>query len=171
MPAIRRRIGIVGQGASLFPGTLRENIALGLPISDATILECLALAGIRAEVEAMPLGLGTVVGDANPMFSGGQVQRLLFARALASRPKIVLLDEASSALDPAAQAMITRSLRALGISILAVAHRLETLQACDRLYVMDRGTIVQHGTFAALANRPGLFSDLLESGQFSTDAE
>lgn len=171
MPAIRRRIGIVGQGASLFPGTLRENIALGLPISDATILECLALAGIRAEVEAMPLGLGTVVGDANPMFSGGQVQRLLFARALASRPKIVLLDEASSALDPAAQAMITRSLRALGISILAVAHRLETLQACDRLYVMDRGTIVQHGTFAALANRPGLFSDLLESGQFPTDAD
>ncbi|MCA3641141.1 MAG: ATP-binding cassette domain-containing protein [Methylobacterium sp.] len=169
MPAIRRRIGIVGQGASLFPGTLRDNIALGLRLSDAAILDCLALAGMRAEVEALPLGLGTVMGDTNPIFSGGEVQRLLFARALASRPKILLLDEATNALDPAAQAVITRSLRARGISILAVAHRLETLQACDRLYVMDRGAIVQHGTFTALARRPGLFAALLAAGQFSSE--
>lgn len=169
MQAIRQRIGIVGQGASLFPGTLRDNIALGLPLTDQAILECLALAGMRAEVEAMPLGLGTVVGDTNPMFSGGQVQRLLFARALASRPKLIVLDEATSALDAAAQAIITNALRALGITILAVAHRLETLQACDRIYVMDRGAIVQHGTFTTLASQPGLFATLLASGQFGSE--
>lgn len=163
MRAMRQRIGIVGQGACLFPGTLRENINLGLELADERLWDCLVQAGIDQDIAAMPLGLGTIIGDTNAMLSGGQVQRLLFARALAAEPRLIVLDEATSALDPAAQAIITRTIRRLGISVIAVAHRLETLRACDRIYVLDRGTIVQHGTFDALAEAPGLFATFLHS--------
>jgi ABC-type bacteriocin/lantibiotic exporter with double-glycine peptidase domain len=163
MPAMRRRIGIVGQGASLFPGSLRENVTLGLVLSDAQIWEALRLAGVDRDIAAMPLALGTVIGDTNPMLSGGQVQRLLFARALAAEPKLIILDEATSALDTAAQAIITKTIRGLGISVVAVAHRLETLASCDRIYVLGDGRIVQRGSFTELAAMPGVFADALHS--------
>ena len=162
MPSIRRRIGIVGQGASLFPGSLRDNIAMGASLNDAEIWESLRLAGVDRDIAAMPLGLGTVIGDTNPMLSGGQVQRLLFARAVATRPKLIVLDEATSALDIAAQAKVTASIRALGITVIAVAHRLETLDACDCIHVLDRGRIVQRGRFSDLAKQSGTFSDMLQ---------
>ncbi len=161
MAAMRRRIGIVGQGASLFPGTLRDNVALGAGLRDAEIWESLRLAGVAADIAAMPLGLGTVIGDTNPMLSGGQVQRLLFARAIATRPKLMILDEATSALDPVAQATVTRTIRALGITVIAVAHRLETLQSCDCIYMLERGRIVEKGSFAELAGHDGPFSAML----------
>lgn len=163
MRRMRQRIGIVGQGANLFPGTLRDNVSLGLALSDAEIWECLRMAGVNREIGALPLGLGTLVGDSNPMFSGGQIQRLLFARALALRPKLIILDEATSAIDPETQAAITRTIRGLGITIIAVAHRLETLRDCDRIYVLDRGRVVQVGTFEALARDAGRFGRLLEA--------
>lgn len=161
MAAMRRRIGIVGQGASLFPGTLRDNVALGSGLPDAEIWESLRLAGIDRDISAMPLGLGTVIGDTNPMLSGGQVQRLLFARAIATRPKLMILDEATSALDPAAQATVTRTIRALGTTVIAVAHRLETLRDCDCIHVLERGRIVEKGSFDELAGRDGPFAAML----------
>ncbi|HEV2553517.1 MAG TPA: ATP-binding cassette domain-containing protein [Bosea sp. (in: a-proteobacteria)] len=161
MAALRRRIGIVGQGASLFPGTLRDNVALGAGLRDAEIWDSLRLAGIDRDIAAMPLGLGTVIGDTNPMLSGGQVQRLLFARAIATRPKLVILDEATSALDPAAQATVTNTIRELGITVIAVAHRLETLQSCDCIYMLERGRIVEKGGFDELASGSGPFAAML----------
>jgi ABC-type multidrug transport system fused ATPase/permease subunit len=171
MAAMRRRIGIVGQGATLFPGTLRENVALGLPLSDKAIWEALGLAGMEVDVSNMPLGLSTIIGDTDQLLSGGQVQRLLFARAIAARPRLVVLDEATSALDPAAQATITRSLKQLGVSILAVAHRLETLRECDSICVLDGGEIVQHGSFEELSSAGGPFRSLLCAGQFAKTAQ
>jgi ABC-type bacteriocin/lantibiotic exporter with double-glycine peptidase domain len=149
MREVRRRIGIVGQGARLFPGTVRENICMGLAMSEAEVWQALERAGMDKDVAAMPLGLDTLIGDTNPMFSGGQVQRLLFARAIASRPLLIILDEATSALDPLAQAVVTHTIRELGVTVIAVAHRIETLRDCDRIYRVADGKVALCAPLAA----------------------
>jgi ABC-type bacteriocin/lantibiotic exporter with double-glycine peptidase domain len=165
MRQARQRIGVVGQGARLFPGTLRDNVCLGTSLPDDQIWTYLDMAGVGREIAALPLGLGTIVGDNNQMFSGGQIQRILLARALAMRPKLIVLDEATSAIDSATQADVIKEIRGLGITVIAVAHRLETLKACDRVYVLDRGRIVQAGTYAGLVEESGRFRQLVEAAR------
>lgn len=159
--SLRRQIGVVGQNAGLFAGSLRSNITLGDAHPDERIWRALRLAGIEEDVRRLPLGLSTIIGDGTPTLSGGQVQRLLVARAIVGDPPIVILDEATSALDPRAQAVVTAGLKQCRVTVISVAHRLETLLHCDRIYVMERGRIVEQGSPVELARASGPFSRLM----------
>ena len=112
----------------------------------------------------MPMGMLTMITP-NAM-SQSQLQRLLIARALVGAPKVLFLDEATSALDNTAQEAITRTIDELGSTRVVIAHRLSTIRRADRIYVLDRGRIVQSGTFDELAGQDGLFRTLM-AGQVS----
>ncbi|MCG6121467.1 MAG: ATP-binding cassette domain-containing protein [Microvirga sp.] len=159
--AVRRQIGVVGQSGQLFPGTLLENIALGARLSEEDAWRALEHAAMDDEVRALPLGLSTPIGDAGSVFSGGQVQRLLIARALAQAPRIVVLDEATSALDPAREARVAAALNGLKATTITVAHRLDTIRDCDCIHVLDAGRIVERGTYQQLVAKGGVFAGLV----------
>ncbi len=159
--AVRRQIGIVGQAGRLFPGTLLDNIAAGLPLSQQEAWEALSIAALDDDVRQMPLGLATPIGDADPVLSTGQVQRLLIARAVAQRPKILILDEATSALDPATEARVAAALDALQATVISVAHRLETLAHCDVIHVLEAGRIVEAGSFSNLQASGGALAAMV----------
>lgn len=161
--AIRRQIGVVGQAGRLFPGTLFENISAGLKLSEADVWAAVRLAALEADIRALPLGLSTPIGDAEPILSMGQIQRVLLARALAHRPSLVVLDEATSALDPAAEAHVAASIDGLNATVITVAHRLDTVRRCDRIYVLKDGRIVESGSFDQLAASHGILSEFLSA--------
>jgi ABC-type bacteriocin/lantibiotic exporter with double-glycine peptidase domain len=165
--AIRRQIGVVGQAGRLFPGTLFENISAGLKLSDEEAWEAVRLAALEQDMRALPLGLSTPIGDAEPILSMGQIQRVLLARALAHRPALIVLDEATSALDPAAEAHVAASIDSLRATVVTVAHRLDTVKACDRIYVMQDGRIIESGTFDELVMSKGLLADFLSADERS----
>jgi len=158
---LRRRIGTVLQGGKLWAGDLLSNIAGAHAISVETAWEAARRAGLERDVEAMPMGLYTVVGEGLSTLSGGQRQRLLIARALVSDPRILLLDEATSALDNVAQATVLKELSALRATRIVIAHRLDTVRDADRIVVLDRGRVVQEGTFGQLAAESGPFRAML----------
>jgi ABC-type bacteriocin/lantibiotic exporter with double-glycine peptidase domain len=159
---LRSRIGTVLQGWRLWPGDIFSNIAASsnLPIDAAR--EAARLSGLEADIEAMPMGMYTVVGDGDSTLSGGQRQRVLIARAIVNRPRILLLDEATSALDNVSQAAVQEGLANLDCTRLVIAHRLSTIRAADSIIVLDQGRIVQKGMFDELAAAPGVFADLLQ---------
>lgn len=158
---LSRQVGTVLQHGQLFPGSIFENIrgATALTLDEAW--EVADLAGIGDELRCLPMGLHTLIGEAGAGLSGGQVQRLLIARALAARPAILVLDEATSALDGPTQARIFDTLANLAPTRIVVAHRLSTLARADRIYVLDRGRIVDSGSFRELAGRDGPFRELI----------
>ena len=151
----------VVQSHRLTPGDLFTNITGGAPqftLDDAW--EAARQAGLDAEIRQMPMGMYTVVSEAEGTLSGGQRQRLMIARAIVAKPRILLFDEATSALDNATQSKVTESLARLKATRIVVAHRLTTIAGADRIYVLDRGKVVQQGTYEELMRQPGLFSDL-----------
>ncbi len=159
--AVRRQCGVVLQSGSLMAGDIRDNIAVGGRYRDDEIWDAAEMAGLAADIRAMPMGLHTVVDETAQGLSGGQVQRLMVARALVSRPRIVLFDEATSALDNPTQQVVAEATRQLNATRIVVAHRLSTVQSADRIIVMDRGRIVQQGTYEQLLSQPeGLFATL-----------
>ncbi len=161
LQALRRQIGVVLQSHRLTPGDLFTNITGGAPqftLDDAW--EAARQAGLDAEIRQMPMGMYTVVSEAEGTLSGGQRQRLMIARAIVAKPRILLFDEATSALDNATQSKVTESLARLKATRIVVAHRLTTIAGADRIYVLDRGKVVQQGTYGELMRQPGLFSDL-----------
>ena len=162
---LRRKIGVVGQAGKLLPGSLFDNIALGKTITRAEAWHALRLAGLEEDVAQMPLGLATPIGDANPTLSGGQIQRVLLARAFASKPKLIVLDEATSALDPQAQRRVQGALEQSQATVISITHRLETLRNCNRIYVMDGGRVVECGDFQTLQSAGGLFAGLVNVEQ------
>ena len=107
------------------------------------------------------MGMYTLVGEGVSTLSGGQRQRVLIARSLVGKPRILLLDEATSALDNLSQAAVLASLEKLAATRLVIAHRLSTVRHADRIVVMERGRIVQQGTFRELAAAPGPFAAML----------
>jgi ATP-binding cassette subfamily C protein len=109
------------------------------------------------EIRAMPMGMDTMVTLNGGAFSGGQRQRMLIARALAGRPRILLLDEATSSLDNLSQRVITENLGQLGMTRVVVAHRLSTMVDADRILVVDRGRVIEEGTYDDLMSRQGHF--------------
>jgi ATP-binding cassette subfamily C protein len=155
---LRSRIGTVLQAGRLWEGDLYTNIvgAANLPVEAAW--EAARAAGLANDIEAMPMGIYTMVGEGLSTLSGGQRQRVLIARALVSSPSILLLDEATSALDNVSQATVLAALDKLAATRVLVAHRLSTVRDADRIVVLDRGRIVQQGTFARLAEAPGPFA-------------
>jgi ATP-binding cassette subfamily C protein len=122
--------------------------------------EAARMAGLDEDIKRMPMGMLTLVSEEGGTFSGGQRQRLLIARALAHKPRIVFFDEATSALDNATQEIVSRSLEKLNATRVVIAHRLSTIVHADRIYVLQDGRVVQSGTYGELIQQPGLFADL-----------
>jgi ATP-binding cassette subfamily C protein len=158
---LRKRIGTVLQGGRLWAGDLYTNIvgAANLPVEAAW--DAARAAGLADDIEAMPMGMYTMVSEGLSTLSGGQRQRVLIARALVARPAILLLDEATSALDNVSQRVVLDALEGLSATRIVVAHRLSTVRGADRIMVLDRGRVVQEGTFPELAAKPGLFAEML----------
>ena len=158
---LRSRVGTVLQGGKLWAGDILTNIVGAANVSADTAMEAAREAGLAADIEAMPMGLYTIMGEGLSTLSGGQRQRVLIARALVHKPKILLLDEATSALDNVSQATVLEGLARLKATRVVIAHRLNTVREADRIVVLDHGRIVQVGTFRQLAEQRGAFSAML----------
>ncbi|CAI2416311.1 RTX-I toxin determinant B [Serratia ficaria] len=141
-PALRREIGVVLQEDQLFRGSIADNLTLFAPQADMALLaECARLAQLSDEIARLPMGYQTLVGEMGGTLSAGQKQRLLLARALYKRPKLLLLDEATSHLDVTNEMRVSAALRQLGLPILLIAHRPETIASADRVIELRAGRI------------------------------
>jgi ABC-type bacteriocin/lantibiotic exporter with double-glycine peptidase domain len=158
--AVRRQMGVVLQNGRLMSGTIFQNIAGVSQLTMEGAWEAARMAGLDGDIEMMPMGMFTFLGEGSSTLSGGQRQRLMIARAIASRPRILLFDEATSALDNRTQAIVSSSLEALMATRIVIAHRLSTIMNADRIYVLDAGRVVQSGTYAELMELEGPFRDL-----------
>jgi NHLM bacteriocin system ABC transporter ATP-binding protein len=159
--AVRRQIGVVLQSSKLMPTDIYRNIIgshTTLTLNDAW--EAARMAGLDRDIKNMPMGMNTVVSEGGGTFSGGQRQRLMVARALVNRPRIVFFDEATSAMDNETQRTVTESLDAMQATRIVIAHRLSTIINADRIFVLQYGELVQTGAYTELMNQPGPFADL-----------
>ncbi|HEX2204090.1 MAG TPA: ABC transporter ATP-binding protein [Longimicrobium sp.] len=160
---LRKAVGLVSQDVFLFHGTVRENIAYGsFGASDEDVARAAELAEAHEFIAALPQGYDTVVGERGQKLSGGQRQRLAIARAILKDPLVLVLDEATSAVDNETEAAIQRSLEHIsrGRTTIAIAHRLSTVRNAHRIYVMDRGRLVEHGTHDELLAAGGMYAAL-----------
>jgi NHLM bacteriocin system ABC transporter ATP-binding protein len=158
--AVRRQLGVVIQNGKLMNGDIFSNIVGSLPYSVDQAWEAARMSGIEQDIKEMPMGMYTLVSEGGGNLSGGQRQRIMIARAIISKPRILLFDEATSALDNQTQAIVSRSLESLQATRIVIAHRLSTIVNADCIYVMSGGKVVQSGTFHQLLNEPGLFREL-----------
>jgi subfamily B ATP-binding cassette protein MsbA len=161
--SLRARIAFVTQEPFLFDDTIRANIAYARPdATDAEIEEAARRAAAHDFILEQPDGYDTVVGEAATRLSGGQRQRIAIARAFLKNAPILLLDEATSALDTESEAQVQMALDRLmaGRTTIVIAHRLSTVKHADRIYVIDRGRIVETGSHAALVRKRGLYARL-----------
>jgi ATP-binding cassette subfamily C protein len=158
---LRGRLGTVLQGGKLWAGDLYTNIIGAANLSVEQAWEAARRAGLARDIDSMPMGMYTLVGEGLSTLSGGQRQRVLIARALVGAPRILLLDEATSALDNLSQATVLEGLAQLEATRIVIAHRLNTVRGADRIVVLDQGRIVQEGTFGKLAAEQGPFAALL----------
>ncbi|MEL6938680.1 MAG: ABC transporter ATP-binding protein [Cyanobacteria bacterium J06598_1] len=160
---LRKAIGLVSQDVFLFHGTVAENIAYGT--FDATMDEITRAANVaeaHSFILGLPDGYDTIVGERGQKLSGGQRQRLAIARALLKNPPILILDEATSAVDNETEAAIQKSLEKITKerTVIAIAHRLSTVRNAHCIYVMDRGQLIENGTHEALLARDGVYAGL-----------
>ena len=160
---LRRSIGLVSQDVFLFHGSVAENIAYGS--FDVTIREISRAAKVAEAhefIERLPQGYDTIVGERGQKLSGGQRQRLAIARALLKNPPILVLDEATSAVDNETEAAIQKSLERITKerTVIAIAHRLSTVRNAHRIYVMEAGALVESGTHEQLIEQNGLYAGL-----------
>ncbi|WP_375169724.1 ABC transporter ATP-binding protein [Marinobacter sp.] len=158
--SLRSAIGLVSQDVYLFEGSIRENLAYGKPdATDAEIVEAAKTAEAWSFIEALPEGLDTPVGERGIRLSGGQRQRLSLARALLKDPPILVLDEATSAVDNETEAAIQRSLKRIGHNrtVIMIAHRLSTIVDADTIAVVEAGQVVEAGTHQALLQQQGAY--------------
>ncbi len=160
---LRRAIGLVSQDVFLFHGTVRENIAYGNPAAtDREIVAAAQIAEAHDFILQLPQGYETIVGERGQKLSGGQRQRIAIARAILKDPPILILDEATSAVDNETEAAIQRSLEKITLNrtTIAIAHRLSTIRNADRIYVMEQGHIVEQGQHEQLLEQQGIYANL-----------
>lgn len=191
LAGLRNSFGLVSQEPILFSRTIAENISLGLDsVSPEEIENAAILAGIHSEILLLPQGYNTMVGEFGSKLSGGQKQRIAIARVLIRNPPILLFDEATSALDSTSEKLIQASLKeysampsdrtdsisahnqkyyasnSRGVrTVITIAHRLNTIQDFDSIFVMDKGQIVEIGTHSSLIDKKGLYYTLFNSQQ------
>lgn len=161
--SLRDTIGLVSQDVFLFHGTVRENIAFGEPNASFEAVEKAAkLAEAHEFINELPNGYDSIVGERGQKLSGGQRQRLSIARALLKDPRVLILDEATSAVDNETEAAIQRSLTQIreGRTLIMIAHRLSTIVDADQIVVLDKGRIVQQGTHSELVAETGIYRQL-----------
>ncbi|MCE2578006.1 ABC transporter ATP-binding protein/permease [Komagataeibacter sp. FNDCR1] len=162
--SMRGCMAVVAQEVALLRRSVRDNIRYGCDTeSDAQVIAAASAAGCLDFIMAMPQQFDTIVGERGVMLSGGQRQRIAIARAFLRNAPILILDEATSALDSQSEKHVQDALDRLqaGRTVIAVAHRLSTLQGFDRIVVMEHGHIVQDGSISELENTPGLYRDVL----------
>jgi ATP-binding cassette subfamily B protein len=160
---LRSRIALVPQDAVVFAASVRENIRFGRPGASDADIDAAAEAAHAAEfIQRMPQGYDTLVGERGIMLSGGQRQRIAIARAILREAPLLLLDEATSALDAESETLVQQALEKLmqTRTTIVIAHRLATVQSCDRILVLDRGRIVEEGRHADLTAAGGLYARL-----------
>lgn len=163
LKSLRQKIGTVMQNGKLFQGDIFSNIAITCPtLTLDEAWEAAEMAGIADDIRAMPMGMHTLISEGSDGVSGGQRQRLLIARAIASKPRILMFDEATSALDNLTQKIVSDSLEKLKCTRIVIAHRLSTIKNCDRIIVLDKGGIVEDGTYDELIAANGFFAELVE---------
>ena len=155
-------IGVVGQDITLFEGTIADNIRMwDESISNEAVVRAAQCAQLHDEVTDMPNTYDSLVETGGQNLSSGQRQRLEIAAALAKQPSILVMDEATATLNITTEAAIIQGVRELGITLLMIAHRLETMRQCDTIYVIDHGRVLQHGTHDYLmADTKGLYYQL-----------
>jgi len=158
--ALRQKIGVVLQHGRITSGSLFANIAGTSTAGLDDAWAAARLVNLASDIEAMPMGMHTVLTDGGRTLSGGQRQRVLLARALVQRPSILMLDEATSALDNRTQAVVTHTLATLSMTRVVIAHRLSTIREVDRILVMERGKLVESGSYDDLMAQGGAFATL-----------
>ncbi len=166
LASLRDRIALVTQEPFLFDDTIRANIAYARPeASDAQIIAAAQQAAAHDFISALPDGYETGVGEAGARLSGGQRQRIAIARAFLKDAPILLLDEATSALDTESEAQVQIALERLmaGRATILIAHRLSTVKGADRIYVIDKGQVIETGTHAELVRAKGLYARLAKA--------
>ncbi len=156
--ALRRKLGVVLQNGRLISGSIYENITITAPWATMSDVQRVVEAvGLADDIEAMPMGLHTMLSETSNTISGGQMQRILIARAIISSPSVLIFDEATSALDNITQAAVCESLDKMNVTRIVVAHRLSTIKNCDRIIVLSEGRIAETGSYSELMERKGLF--------------
>lgn len=154
-------IGIVPQQSIVFNKTVYENLTLGnVVVSAIDVVEVLKMVNLWDEIDKMPMKLNTTISGQGGNLSGGQIQRLALARALVRKPKLLILDEATSSLDIMNEKSVFNNLKKSGITLIVISHRLSTIVDSDRIYVLKDGRIIESGTHDELLQEQGFYFDL-----------
>jgi ABC-type bacteriocin/lantibiotic exporter with double-glycine peptidase domain len=162
LSALRRHVGVVTQTVEVLSGSIRANIAITEPGATAEQIERTAcLAHVHEDIMRMPMGYDTVLGERGMGLSGGQRQRLALARALVNRPRILVLDEATSHLDARTEQEVFDDLRTLECTQIVIAHRLSTIRDVDAIHVIEDGHLVDSGTHGELLYACPLYGSLV----------
>jgi ABC-type bacteriocin/lantibiotic exporter with double-glycine peptidase domain len=160
--SVRQAIALVGQSPQLFEGTVRDNISMWDPtFTEERIDEAARIAGIQEFILGRPGAYDSRITEGGGNLSGGQRAQIEIARAIAARPAVLILDEATAALDEISESALTARLRALGCTLIMVAHRISTVRDADEIAVMEAGAIVERGRHVELVKQGGLYSRLV----------
>jgi|HigsolmetaAR201D_1030396.scaffolds.fasta_scaffold07506_3 ABC-type multidrug transport system, ATPase and permease components len=171
---LRSNIGFVPQETFLFSATLGENIAFGVKsATEQQIREAAEIAGLAGDIASFPAGFGTVVGERGITLSGGQKQRTAIARAILRDPKILILDDALSSVDTLTEERILNALTGVmkGRTTILISHRVSTVRNADRIFVIERGRLVEEGTHSELVNSGGYYADLYQKQLLEEELE
>ena len=163
LKSLRRKIGVVMQNGKLFQGDIFSNITISAPhLSMDDAWAAAEMSGIAEDIRRMPMGMHTIISEGSGGISGGQRQRLMIARAIAPKPRILMFDEATSALDNITQRIVSESLEKLKCTRIVIAHRLSTIKECDRIIYLEKGKIIEDGTYDELIALNGKFAELVD---------
>ena len=166
LKSVRKNIGVVLQSGTVIRGTIEDNIKLNnANLTEEEVWEAAKTAGLEEDILMLPLGLKTPLPYGGKGMSGGQIQKIMIARAVANHPGLLIFDEATSALDNVSQKHISDALDQLSCTRIVVAHRLSTIKNCDRILVLDEGKIIEEGDYDTLMQKNGFFTELVRRQQ------